>query len=539
MQMEKAPTFRTKAARLATVVAISAAAVIFTASPSWASPEPASVTPSSGPSGGGNSVSIALTAGSPTYTFVQGNDTVVFWGGTTGHACAAWATPVTNTNVAPADVRVITSKLLAVTVPTAVTTGNGRNSADNGAGDIYSVCVYDTTTASTGSANALIAKIDAGYTVGATPTVSSISPKTAPAQGGGQITILGTGLGTSPGTTTVSIGGTTVTGNITQSNGSFVGDIPAHVAGGPFPIVISVPNGGVLTVPNAFTYTNGVVVSPTTSPNTRARTDLDVRGIGFAAMNFATTNGVTPNDNNAHVYLVKGNYDPTKSNSVKANGQAAECLNVMPISDTELVCSLFLGGVPLSNAHSVTGTVAGNVFTATTGTFTLGDVLSSVTGANSIPAGTAVASLTDPTHAVLTKSATTNITTPTALSINGSRSFSDATLTAGSPTITSPTAIFNAADIGRVVSGSNIPAGTTITAVASATSATMSANATNTASGSYTITNNTQPVPPGTYTVTVVNNGGVDVQPGGTNIAGPDFIKSIITSGSTFTVADY
>ena len=42
----------------------------------------------------------------------------------------------------------------------------------------------------------------------------------------------------------------------------------------------------------------------------------------------------------------------------------------------------------------------------------------------------------------------------------------------------------------------------------------------------------------GAYTVTVVNNGQPDVQVGGGN-ADPNYTSTIITSGSTFTVAPY
>jgi len=52
----------------------------------------------------------------------------------------------------------------------------------------------------------------------------------------------------------------------------------------------------------------------------------------------------------------------------------------------------------------------------------------------------------------------------------------------------------------------------------------------------------TTDVPDGTYTVTVVNNGGLNVQPGGANAptgSNPPFLKTILTSGATFTVAPY
>lgn len=505
--------------RLCTYLAADGAggSVVDTFSPITVVPS-GTISPTSGPSAGTNSVSVSAS-GSP---FVQGNDTVVFQGAA---VCPAIGTPATNTQVAAADVRVINAGLLAFNVPVGVVSGSGASS-----GDTYSLCAYDTS-----NSNVLIAAVNAGYTVGATPTVSAISPVTAPAQGGGSITITGTLLTAA----TVTIGGTSVT-RTNSGASSWVGTIPAHVAGGPFPIVLSVPNGGVKTMPAAFTYTNGIVVSPTTSPNTRARTDLDVQGVGFSTLVFGTTGGLTPNDNNAHVYLVKGSYDPAKNGNVKNVGQATECLNVLAITDTELVCSLYLGGVPLSSGHAVTGTVSGTTFTATSGTFNFGDVNASVTGSANLAAGTAIASVTDTTHAVLTKPATTAITTATALTMNGSRTFSDASLTAGSPTIGSTaTAQFNSADVGRAISGTGIPAGATIAAVTSVTSATLSVPATATASGAYTITNPGQVVPNGTYTVTVVNNGGMDVQPGGTNTIGPIFVKSIVSSGSTFTVADY
>lgn len=59
----------------------------------------------------------------------------------------------------------------------------------------------------------------------------------------------------------------------------------------------------------------------------------------------------------------------------------------------------------------------------------------------------------------------------------------DAATTSGSAAITSATAKFTAADVGRAISGSGIPAGATISAVASPTAATLSANATATATG--------------------------------------------------------
>lgn len=70
--------------------------------------------------------------------------------------------------------------------------------------------------------------------------------------------------------------------------------------------------------------------------------------------------------------------------------------------------------------------------------------------------------------------------------------FSDGSSTTGSATYTSATAAFTAADVGRTITGANIPASTTISAVGSATTITLSANATATGSGlSFTIVERT------------------------------------------------
>jgi len=64
------------------------------------------------------------------------------------------------------------------------------------------------------------------------------------------------------------------------------------------------------------------------------------------------------------------------------------------------------------------------------------------------------------------------------LEVGERTTYADVTITAGSATATSPSAGFTADDVGRTISGTGIPASTTIIARASATSVTMSANAT-------------------------------------------------------------
>lgn len=534
MQMEKAPSLRRKALYAGAALTVAAAGITAAGTPSWAAvtEDVATVSPASGKVGGGNSISVTSTG--TNFSFIQGTTRVVFAAAAT---CPDDYTPGAGLSVAPTspDLRVVSATKLAVTVPAAVGDGSGSTTAGLGTGtNEWSVCAYNGTTT-----DSLVAGASAGYVVGPVPQVTSVTPSAGPSQGGGTLVINGTNL---DGTTTFTLGGVDIvtSGNATRRTAT----IPARVAGGPYSLVVARSGGGTTIFPNAFTYTNGVTVTPNTSPNTKARTDISVTGVGFSSNNFATTTGATPNDSNSHVYLVRGVYDPTKSGLSKTNGAVTECLNVLAISDTELVCSLYLsgGGVPQNVGRTVTGTLSGTTLTAANGNFGPGDIGLAITGPSSLGTGIYITSITDPTRAVVNKAPTTALTTAGTITLTAGRSNvagSDLTLTNNSANVTIANTAITAADIGRQITGTNIPEGTTILTVPNSTTATLSNPATGAASGSYTIgTSPMNAVPNGTYTVTVVSNGGIDVQPGGTN-ANANYSKSIISSGSTFTVADY
>jgi hypothetical protein len=532
---ERTAKRRTKALRIGTVATVAAAAVLGVATPSWATVDTATLSSASGPSGGGNTLAISVPA-NPNNPFNQGDDMVVFSAGAT---CPdpMGSSLGTNLTVAAGAVTVISQTKLTVVVPSGADLTHGATG-----GPVYSVCVYDNT-GGTAASNPLMAKVNAGYTVGTTPTVTTVSPAAASPQGGGQISITGTNLNGA--TVGVTIGGSTVSRTNSNTNAtSFIGTIPPHAVGGPFPVIVSNSAGGSTSKPNAFSYTYGITVTPNTSPNSKPSTNIDVMGTAFTSLTFGTTTGTTPNDTNAHVYLVKGPYDPAKNGLVKINGQTVECENVVVISDNELTCTLYLagGGITMSGNRTVTGaTASGTTLTSATGNFGPGDVGMMVTGTG-VSVGTSIVSVIDPTKVTLSKTAT--ITTAGSVNLVTSRSFvgggGDTTLTNGSTSIvSSANAAFLATDVGRTITGANIPAGTTIIAVTNGTTATLSQAATGTASGTYVIGSAPLiPVPNGVYTVTVASNGGVDVQPGGSN-ADPGFTKTVVSSGSTFTVSDY
>ncbi|WP_213009138.1 IPT/TIG domain-containing protein [Paractinoplanes toevensis] len=512
-------------------------------------PDVITLSSSSGPTGGGNT--LTLTSTGTNNQFVEGSVFVEFkWETGSPTACStSYVTPtavVVTSNatsagvIAATNVRVVSPTKLAVVVPSDLILGSGNNNTT----EAYNVCVYNTT--NTGTANSLLAQTSGtgvNYNIGAVaPTVSTVYPTAGPSQGGNTVTITGTGFLASA--TTASIGGVPLTG-ITATTTSITGTAPAHSAGGPYAVTVQVTGGANASKKAAYTYSDGIVVSPNTAPNTKTTaTEVSVTGSGFYGNTFSTTSGPTPDDANTHVFLVKGTYDPTKTTAgTKTNGQVTECLNVLVISNNELLCSLYLAGngIPQASLHAVTGTTSGTTLTLTVGSFTQGDVGMAVTGAAGLGTGNYIASVIDSNRAILAKTPTAALTAATVLSVNPTRTFADATLTNGSNVITSAAnANFTSADVGRAISGASIPGGTTITAVNSATSATLSANANGSASSTYTVSYapTPVPVPNGQYVITVVNNGNIDAQPGGTK-ADTSYYQTAVNSGASFTVADF
>ena len=119
------------------------------------------------------------------------------------------------------------------------------------------------------------------------------------------------------------------------------------------------------------------------------------------------------------------------------------------------------------------------LLTSATAAFTAQDVGNPITGTN-IQSGTTIASYTSSTSVNLSKTATaTGSLVKFKIYGDGDRTLTDAVTINGSTTITSATAYFTAADIGKVITGTTLAAGTKIASVQSATSATLSAAATN------------------------------------------------------------
>jgi len=496
-----------------------AAVVIGSATPALAAAVTVTLSATTGPSIGGNTLTAtATTAFLSGYTAPGTSFTIP--------ACPTTysTTPVTPTatvgNVQATVVKKLSNTKAAITVPAGVVT------VGSAATTKYNVCIYGTMTAG----SALIGT--ATYTVAVAPNVTSISPSSGPAQGGSTVTITGTGFPTASGSITASIGGTSLLSITPVSATSFTAVTPAH-APSTTALTLSIgTTAGTLNKTSYYTYTNGIVIGPNTAPNT-GTIDIDVQGVDFLAMAFTTTTGTTPNDGNAHVYLTNGLYSATGS-TTKANGEVAECTDVIVVGDTELICTLQLAkkidsaGLSVVDGLSTARTVTDAVLTTasptnglatTAGALTAADIGLVVTGTN-IP--TANTYITAVSSGVATLSAAPTAGTAQTVTIGGAGRSVSAGATNSNTTISGTT--LYSADVGRAITGTGIPPGTTV-----ASSTTISQAATATATGLTLTVGGFTPVGVDTYTVTVVDDGGFGAAPS----------QSIISSGATFTVSPY
>jgi hypothetical protein len=528
--------FNTKAARtarVALVLALAGTGLVVTAGSSSALSVAATLSATTGPSGGGNTI----TATTTTAKFFTGTVVEFQYSATAATACTAFYAPIATLAASPAAgviavsgtaVKVLSSTKLAITVPSTLALPTPATSFN------FNVCVYPGTS---GTTSAVLA--NAKYAIAAAPTIAatgSVAPAGGPALGLGPITVTGTNFLTG---LTATLGGQPI-GNITVVGPTtFTGTAPAHAAG---PVSLSVTTtGGTQTKSSAYTYSDGLVVSPQTAPQGTS-TVLDVAGVGFSTKTFVPVWDGAANDDNAHVYLVPGAYDASGT-TAKANGEVAECANVLVISDTELLCTLDTSNSYTSVQAAADARTAADAVTAASSTaltsalnaaFVAGDVGATVTGVG-IPAGTIISSITSGTAAVMSAQGT-GVSSPVGVQIGVgpvTRAASDGITAAGSKALTSlATALFTQADVGAAVYGAGIPAGTTITAVTAAvspattSSAVLSQNATAVSATGVWIG---VPVANGTYTVTTVAHGTI------ASAAAP----SIISSTSTFTVSAY
>jgi IPT/TIG domain len=318
-------------------VALAALATGVSVAPAFAAASAGTLSVGSGPSGGTNALTMTIPS-TAAVKFASGLAVSFQPKALASTACSALYTAPPSTLVDGSQVNAVSPKVMsstkiAFTVPTQVKL-TGSNTTAN-----WLLCVYPgtSTTASALSANA-------AYSIAAKPTINAMSastpgivPAAAPALGGTMVTVNGTNFITG---LTAKLGSVALTNVSIASNGnSFTATVPAQAAATGLTVSVTT-TGGTASRANAFDYTNGVIISPNTTPTATAATDVDIQGVGFSTLDFSTTDGTTPENTKAHVYVVDTAYDPADNSGVKTHAEKGECLNVLLISDNELICTV-------------------------------------------------------------------------------------------------------------------------------------------------------------------------------------------------------
>jgi hypothetical protein len=425
-----------------------------------------------------NQTGVTATSTSPFLTGVTSPAVLLVPG--MGPACpfvysTAAIGPVTPVAISGPGVRRLTTNRAAITIPPLPLSGNQPTN--------YQVCFYNGATPS----STLLGT--SSYTAAVVANPTAVIPAAGPAAGGNQITVLGTDFPQEPGRITATLGGLPLTNIQTISDKAFTATAPAHTADQGVTLVVTT-SAGTRALPGAYSYLNPIKISPNTAPSTAPTVDLDVQGQNFMSINFGTAGAA------GRIFLVRGVYDGTNiGNGVRGNGPIAECGNVLPIADDELICTLQLNRrlgndglvfdtTNYTNNVSDVGTIAGSrVISSDSGAFKRDDAGQPISqgGNMSIAPGAIVTSVLSPNKATISAPATmTTMSMPATIGGSAVRTFTNQlTFAAGSTTAGIVNGAFTRADVGRVFSNtSGLAPGTTIVAVApGGSSATLSSAA--------------------------------------------------------------
>lgn len=199
-----------------------------------------------------------------------------------------------------------------------------------------------TTPASSAKAAICLAYVDTTTKYVAVPVVVALQPvkngstPLAPVTGllvGGQtITLATTSTTAWPAGSTVLVGGVAATGvKIAKDGQSLTAVTPAGATAGAKTVIVRAPGFADVTLTNAYTYVNGITISPASGvPSASQTTPIDITGSGFMGAAYTALN----------VYLWNGD------SAVDQN--ATPCASVQVISDSELTCE-----VPATSAATV------------------------------------------------------------------------------------------------------------------------------------------------------------------------------------------
>lgn len=226
--------------------------------------------------------------------------------------------------------------------PTRVIVQAPSTLAASGTGTKYFICVWSATAGTATGASLLSTTTASGFTAYTAPTITSVSPVSGPSIGGTPITIVGTGFSTTMASNKVTIAGAAAT--VTSATATtIVATAPAGTAS-TGSIIVTSPSGTV-TATATYAYADGLTVTPNTTTPTQA-VNLDILGSGFKALTFdeavSTAGQNFTKDANAHIFLAVKALDPSlmAAGAYAAGAAAAECTDVVVLTDSELICTL-------------------------------------------------------------------------------------------------------------------------------------------------------------------------------------------------------
>jgi hypothetical protein len=341
-----------------------AAAII--SSPAYAVAATLTLSSTTGPAAGFTIVASSTTAAAflsgvtaPVSTFSLATCQTVYNGTASTHA-APTSTTAGNVVTSVTTTKMSNSKAMIRFPTTAMPTGVAALP--------FKVCVY----AGSSATDELIGT-GALINVATAPTITSVAPAKGPAMAGTVITVNGTNFPTTSGSITATLNGVALT-SVTPATATRFTAVTPLLPPGAATLAVTTA-AGTITQASAYTYANGIVVSPDTASNTvNALTYIDVFGSGFLSYGFDgaavwTTPGATTGK--PRVYLVDGTYSPgagdTNNGFLPGVGPAGECGVPVVISDTELVCSINLstGGRDTTTGVLATAVVPTGIYTVT------------------------------------------------------------------------------------------------------------------------------------------------------------------------------
>ncbi|PZU30208.1 MAG: hypothetical protein DI584_00320 [Stenotrophomonas sp.] len=244
---------------------------------------------------------------------------------------------------------------------------------------------YDITVTSPGGTSATSAADQ--FTYAAAPTVTSVSPTAGPTGGGTTVTITGTGFAVMAPTGAVAFGGTNATYTII-SNTQIVATAPANLAGTYDITVASAGGTSATSAADQFTYVappTVSAVSPSVGP-TAGGTAVVITGTGFAA---APATGAVKFGATAATYTINSNTQITATSP--ANLAGTYDVTVTAVGGTSATSAadqfIYLNAPTLTSISPTVGSTSGGTTVTVSGTDFIAGNTSVMIGNATIPAG--------------------------------------------------------------------------------------------------------------------------------------------------------